>query len=399
MECGGMSWGHTDLFGRGIKYRASLHLILSSLSLFSHTYSTLLNQNMVKGTSGSGGMSVDGPFLYAISQYIKDSAEALSSDNTFREVDSLEKWVKLINRKTATACVTHRLTPSFTNASKLVGQVYGALTPGSLVVTKDLGGTSELNAMALVRNAGGKILENTSGGFRYSGTEFIGFANTFHFWPPPLYTADEVESSSDAWTVTIPKSWGASEFAEWLDKFPEESAAAVFRLFDKTGALTDTTLIRIRGTAPTDRVNQTWHGAECKWSPRCSLCWQGFPQVEPHLHTKCPLLVTMNKVRAREGVMPIKVKDGKLVFQDTPVAIDVGKEIKKLTDTVGKINLRVKTLEGKAKGEKRKGGEQKAGPLKKPKPTKKGGEPKGKGPKGKGGGKGDNGKGKGKATA
>jgi hypothetical protein len=82
------------------------------------------------------------------------------------------------------------------------------------------------------------------------------------------------------------------------------------------------------------------------WDPRCSVCLRKSPDVTAHTAVKCPLVGTMNKVRAAAGLVPLTlVVHDKWVRSDESRPYDVAAEVKKVSARVDDHDKRIGKLE------------------------------------------------------
>jgi hypothetical protein len=153
-------------------------------------------------------------------------------------------------------------------------------------------------------------------------------------------------------------------------------------------------------------------GVEFSDGLRCSWCLRGAPFEKDHSHESCPLLSTMNKIRAKAGYPDIRAGSADRFSRvDVKKAADPSAALEKVEERLKKVESRLTTVEqtlkhgpSKAEGsKKRKASDSPQGGSAKKKQNKGKGKgdaapsnnkPSGSSPKGKGGGKG---KGKGKA--
>lgn len=273
-----------------------------------------------------------------------------------------------------------------------------------------------------------ELLEDEKGSFRFEGPDFISYGNPLAFWPPPMKRSGAY--ASKCWEFEVADF--SSEAAKTMMMALGITAGAVFRKCKPHALLTylladfitlvdeESTPLHafyLRVVESDKEVKDSFvldigdAKVELKYVPRCHLCGRGSLYNESHDAVQCPLLGTMNKVRAQQGLVPLTIKDGAVLRVDREVSIDAAKEIKKLRERVVALEDAVKKLSD-VKGDKQKDakGKRKAddsapGPstaTKKQKGGKKGDDAKGtpakKGPNSGAGGGGKGGKGKAKAT-
>lgn len=136
-------------------------------------------------------------------------------------------------------------------------------------------------------------------------------------------------------------------------------------------------IVRATGedTSPNDAT--TGEGATLlKWRfvRRCAFCWRGPPFADYHDHRVCPLMISMNKIRANGGLAPISIdaNSNKVVLTSEKIVKDYGEELRAIRTRVGKLEELVEKLSLKRKAKDK----TKSPQTKKPKSDK---EDKGKG--------------------
>lgn len=85
-----------------------------------------------------------------------------------------------------------------------------------------------------------------------------------------------------------------------------------------------------------------------------SLCLTG-----SHEHTQCRLVTTINKVRVHAQLSPLTFVNGRLSHKDTPVLLDVQKEVRSLKEAVALLRADIEKLKA-PRGAPLQGGKHKA---------------------------------------
>ena len=82
------------------------------------------------------------------------------------------------------------------------------------------------------------------------------------------------------------------------------------------------------------------------FAPQYALCLERPKSSQFHDHVQCPLVGTLNKIRAQGEIKPLTFElGGMLVRSDEKVDLDVSKEVRMLKETVKSLADRLKKLE------------------------------------------------------
>ena len=86
--------------------------------------------------------------------------------------------------------------------------------------------------------------------------------------------------------------------------------------------------------------------ASCVFAPQCALCLERPKNGQFHDHVQCPLVGTLNKIRAQGELKPLTFGlGGMLGRSDEKVDLDVSKEVRLLKETVKSLADRLGKLE------------------------------------------------------
>ncbi|EIN04324.1 hypothetical protein PUNSTDRAFT_138718 [Punctularia strigosozonata HHB-11173 SS5] len=212
------------------------------------------------------------------------------------------------------------------------------------------------------------LLENGGPGFRFKGIDFVWFADAAKFWPPPLALGGL--GSSAGWVFSPTDGDLTSECAELLlDGLADLGPRAIFGLYEPQAGSTKKWYLRANGPPVTAHSDFERMGVNFKWAPHCAFCMSR----PDHMHTDCPFIGTINKVRAKAGFIPLKMVNGAFSRVDKEAEMDVEGEVKGMKERMEKMDARINSLAAEVKALGKRKADKPAKDTPKEKKQKKGG--------------------------
>jgi hypothetical protein len=214
---------------------------------------------------------------------------------------------------------------------------------------------------------------------RYQDADAVLMGPARSIWPPPItlvVNGDQVaESASCCWEFTLDrkvpkdflkeackdvertKGWkGVTIFRKGIFRsdVPLENTSSDSNFVAVNGRPTDTFFLKALGVPEEQRKDLEdfgWKANEdpikftAKWAPQCAFCLERPAGGVSHTHTQCPLIGTLNKIRAQASIKPLSFNQGVLVRLDDKVDLDLPKEVRTLLDKVSSLLERMDKLE------------------------------------------------------